>query len=46
MDLLEIGQQYSAVQLTYVMGYKSYHSLVKGMVTRSEKNIAILFVTV
>ena len=46
MDLLEIGQQNTVVQLTYMWGYKSYHPLVKGMVTQSGKNIVILFVIV
>lgn len=45
MDLLQIGQQYSAVQLAYMWGYKSHHPLVKGMVTPSGMNIVILFVT-
>lgn len=45
MDLLQIGQQYSAVQLAHMWGYKSHHPLVKGMVTPSGMNIVILFVT-
>lgn len=42
MDLLQIGQQYSAVQLAHMWGYKSHHPLVKGMVTPSGMNIVIL----
>lgn len=45
MDLLQIGQQYSAVQLAHMWGYKSHHPLVKGMVTPSGMNIVILFAT-
>lgn len=45
MDLVQIGQQYSAVQLARIWGYQSHHPLVKGMVTPSGTNIIILFVT-
>lgn len=35
MDLVQIGQQYSAVQLARLWGYQSHHPLVQGMFTPS-----------
>lgn len=45
MDLVRIGQQYTAVQLANIWNYKSHHPLVKGIVTPSGTDIIILFVT-
>lgn len=45
MDLIEVGQQYTAVQLARFWGYKSHHPLIKGMVTPSGTNLIMLFVT-
>ncbi len=43
MDLLEIGQQYSTVQLAHMWEYKLHHPLFKGMVTPSGTNIVIYY---
>lgn len=45
MCSLQIGQQYTAVQLAHIWGYQSYHPLVRGIVTPRGTNIILLFVT-
>ena len=45
MDLIKLGQRYTANVLANLWGYQSHHPLVKGMVTPKGTNIIILFVT-
>lgn len=45
MDLIELGHKYTAVQLANIWGYKSYHALIKGIITSKESNIIVLLVT-
>lgn len=39
MDSLEIGKQYTAIQLSKIWGYESHHALVKGIITPKNHNI-------
>lgn len=44
-DNLEIGKEYTQIELAKIWGYKSYHALRRGIVTPKDKNFIILFIT-
>ncbi len=45
MDLLEIGMNYTSIDLAELWGYQDFHPLARGIVTPAGLNIIILFVT-
>lgn len=44
-DILKVGDKYTSKELAEMWNYKSYHALIKGVVTPKDSNYIILFVT-
>ena len=45
MDNIHLGERYTANELAEIWGFKDHHAIIKGILTESDSNNIVLFVT-